>query len=72
MREQKVMVEIRAGTGGGEANLWAGDLVNMYRRFAVFKMRLLKFTRERRSFSAGDRELASANDGGERRGRGGV
>jgi len=28
--DKNVMVEIRAGTGGGEANLWAGDLTNAY------------------------------------------
>jgi peptide chain release factor 1 len=31
---KNVIVEIRAGTGGGEANLWAGDLINAYRKFA--------------------------------------
>ena len=29
-----VMLEIRAGTGGEEAALFAGDLLNMYRRYA--------------------------------------
>ena len=29
-----VMLEIRAGVGGDEAGLWAGDLLEMYRRFA--------------------------------------
>ena len=29
-----VMLEIRAGTGGQEAALFAGDLLNMYRRYA--------------------------------------
>jgi len=31
---KNVIVEIRAGTGGGEANLWAGDLVDAYMKFA--------------------------------------
>ncbi|MEO0653006.1 MAG: PCRF domain-containing protein, partial [Planctomycetota bacterium] len=30
----RVVVEIRAGTGGDEATLFAGDLLDMYRRFA--------------------------------------
>ena len=30
-----VILEIRAGVGGDEAGLWAGDLTEMYRRFAV-------------------------------------
>lgn len=29
-----VMLEIRAGVGGDEAGLWAGDLLEMYQRFA--------------------------------------
>ena len=32
-----LMLEIRAGVGGDEAGLWAGDLVSMYRRFATTK-----------------------------------
>lgn len=30
-----VIVEIRAGTGGDEAGLWAGDLVTMYQTYAA-------------------------------------
>ena len=29
-----VIIEVRAGTGGDEAAIWAGDLVRMYQRFA--------------------------------------
>ena len=29
------MLEIRAGTGGDEASIWAGDLVNMYQRYCA-------------------------------------
>jgi peptide chain release factor 1 len=32
--ERSVMVEIRAGAGGDEAALWAGDLARMYERYA--------------------------------------
>lgn len=32
-----VIVEIRAGVGGDEAAIWAGDLVSMYQRFAAAK-----------------------------------
>jgi len=32
--EKDVVVEIRAGTGGNEAALWAADLFEMYRRYA--------------------------------------
>jgi peptide chain release factor 1 len=30
-----VMLELRAGTGGAEAALWAGDLLDMYRRYCT-------------------------------------
>jgi peptide chain release factor 1 len=30
-----VIMEIRAGVGGDEAGLWAGDLLEMYQRFAA-------------------------------------
>ncbi len=33
--ERNVIVEIRAGTGGDEASLFAGDLFRMYERFAA-------------------------------------
>ena len=32
-----VILEVRAGVGGDEAALWAGDLLEMYRRFAAIK-----------------------------------
>ena len=30
-----VILEVRAGVGGDEAAIWAGDLIDMYRRFAA-------------------------------------
>jgi peptide chain release factor 1 len=35
MDERNVVLEIRAGTGGDEASLFAGDLYRMYERFAA-------------------------------------
>jgi peptide chain release factor 1 len=35
MDERNVILEIRAGTGGGEASLFAGDLFRMYERYAA-------------------------------------
>jgi protein subunit release factor A len=32
--DKNVMLEIRAGTGGDEANIWANDLVEVYTRYA--------------------------------------
>ncbi|GJP32259.1 hypothetical protein CLOM_g16848 [Closterium sp. NIES-68] len=31
---RNIMLEVRAGTGGDEAGIWAGDLVKMYGRYA--------------------------------------
>ncbi|CAM6089921.1 unnamed protein product [Calypogeia fissa] len=31
---RNIMLEVRAGTGGDEAGIWAGDLVKMYQKFA--------------------------------------
>ena len=33
--ERSVMLEIRAGAGGDEAAIWAGDLARMYERYAL-------------------------------------
>jgi hypothetical protein len=32
--ERNIMLEVRAGTGGEEAALWAADLIRMYQKFA--------------------------------------
>lgn len=32
--EKNIMLEIRAGTGGDEASIWAGDLVRLYSKYA--------------------------------------
>ena len=32
--EKNIMLEVRAGTGGDEAGIWAGDLVRMYSRYS--------------------------------------
>lgn len=37
MSVNKIILEIRAGTGGDEASLFAGDLVRMYQKFALKK-----------------------------------
>jgi len=31
--DKNIMLEVRAGTGGDEASIWAGDLVRMYSRY---------------------------------------
>lgn len=32
--DRNVMLEVRAGTGGDEASIWAGDLVSLYKKYA--------------------------------------
>ena len=32
--DRDVMLEVRAGTGGDEASIFAGDLVNIYKKYA--------------------------------------
>lgn len=51
--EKNIILEIRAGTGGDEAALFAGDLFNMYTRFA-----------ESRGFRVEALSLSDANIGG--------
>ncbi len=50
-----VILEIRAGVGGDEAGLWAGDLLQMYRRFA-----------QQRGWKIEDLDAAPADAGGVR------
>lgn len=51
--EEKVIIEIRAGTGGDEAGLFAGELWRMYKRFA-----------EKRGFRAEVLDLSQSTIGG--------
>ena len=37
--EKNIMLEIRAGTGGDEASIWAGDLLRMYERYCLTQVR---------------------------------
>ena len=55
MDERNVILEIRAGTGGDEASLFAGDLFRMYERYAA----LNKAGRSRWSRRAKARSAAS-------------
>jgi peptide chain release factor 1 len=40
------MLEVRAGTGGDEASIWAGDLVRMYSRYAESQRWTVKLVSE--------------------------
>jgi peptide chain release factor 1 len=48
-----IILEVRAGVGGDEAGIWAGDLLNMYRRFAAT-----------RGWQLEDLQLSPADHGG--------
>lgn len=36
-KKRNVILEVRAGVGGDEAKIWAGDLLRMYKKFAEIK-----------------------------------
>jgi protein subunit release factor A len=38
--DKDIMLEIRAGAGGDEAGIWAGDLLRMYQRYAASQVGL--------------------------------
>jgi peptide chain release factor 1 len=44
--DKNIMLEIRAGTGGDEASIWAGDLVRMYSRYAETQRWTVKLVSE--------------------------
>lgn len=37
--DKNVMLEIRAGTGGDEAAVWAGELLGVYKKYALEQAR---------------------------------
>jgi peptide chain release factor 1 len=46
--DRNVMLEVRAGTGGDEASIFAGDLVNIYQKYAEtegWKISIIEETR---------------------------
>jgi peptide chain release factor 1 len=44
--DKNIMLEIRAGTGGDEASIWAGDLLRMYSKYAETKNWRVKLVSE--------------------------
>lgn len=44
--DKNIMLEVRAGTGGDEASIWAGDLVRMYSRYAESQRWRIKLVSE--------------------------
>ena len=60
-----VFVEIRAGTGGDEAAIFAGDLARMYMRFAEASGMKVELVSESPSEAGGYKEIVFAVKGGE-------
>jgi peptide chain release factor 1 len=62
--ERNVILEVRAGTGGDEAALFAGDLFRMYQRYAALKKLARRGDHGERGrgrrLQGGDRQIAGA------------
>ncbi len=61
--EKNVIIEIRAGTGGDEAGLFAGDLLRMYTRYAEKKGWQVEILSANESEVGGFKEVVMAVDG---------
>jgi peptide chain release factor 1 len=55
--EKNIMLEIRAGTGGDEAGIWAGDLVRLYSRYAETQHWRVKLVSESLADMGGFKEV---------------
>jgi len=56
------MLEIRAGTGGDGASIWAGDLVRMYSRYAETQNWKVKLVSESLAEMGGFKEAILGRD----------
>jgi peptide chain release factor 1 len=63
MDERNVIVEIRAGTGGDEASLFAGDLFRMYERFAARQGWTTEILSANEGTKGGFKEIVAENSG---------
>ncbi|MFN3670985.1 MAG: peptide chain release factor 1 [Bosea sp. (in: a-proteobacteria)] len=61
--ERGVILEIRAGTGGDEASLFAGDLLRMYQRYAAAKGWSLDIITESEGTMGGYKEVVAEISG---------
>lgn len=61
--DKSAIVEIRAGTGGSEAALFAGDLFRMYERYAASKGWKVEILSESEGEVGGYKEIVSAFNG---------
>ncbi|MFB2918509.1 MULTISPECIES: peptide chain release factor 1 [Aerosakkonema] len=63
--EKNIMLEIRAGTGGDEASIWAGDLLRMYSRYADSQGWRVKLVSESLAEMGGFKEAVLEIQGGQ-------
>jgi peptide chain release factor 1 len=63
--DKDVFIEIRAGAGGDEAGIFAGDLLRMYTRFAESRKMRLELLSENENEAGGYKEVVVAVKGGE-------
>ena len=61
--DKNIMLEVRAGTGGDEASIWAGDLVRMYSRYAESQKWRVKLVSESLADMGGFKEAILEIDG---------
>jgi len=55
--DKNIMLEIRAGTGGDEASIWAGDLLRLYSRYAQTEGWVVKLVSESLADMGGFKEV---------------
>ncbi len=63
--DKDIFIEIRAGAGGDEAGIFAGDLLRMYTRFAESKKMRVELLSESENEAGGYKEVVVGVKGGE-------
>ncbi|HEX3468443.1 MAG TPA: peptide chain release factor 1 [Candidatus Elarobacter sp.] len=63
--DKDIFIEIRAGAGGDEAGIFAGDLLRMYTRFAESRKMRVELLGESENEAGGYKEVVVAVKGGE-------
>jgi peptide chain release factor 1 len=63
--DKDVFIEIRAGAGGDEAGIFAGDLLRMYTRFAESRKMRIELLTENENEAGGYKEVVIGVKGGE-------
>ncbi|WP_448380085.1 peptide chain release factor 1 [Gloeomargarita sp.] len=61
--DKNIMLEIRAGAGGDEASIWAGDLMRMYSRYAERQNWRVRLVSESPAESGGFKEVVLEIEG---------